>query len=167
VPPTRQPGSLEEIPDRIREALKHRGINQSELARRINVRAGTISTLLSGESAPSVETLTAVCQALKVYPSYIMLGLEPKYFDDSSTALAPVEPPPPQQRPAHGIDQWLSEHPEIEEDERAWLRAIPWPVAHVRQPDLVYLTVLSVYRQAREARPRTPVAGPAVARSRP
>lgn len=140
------------------EALKHRGLNQSDLAREIDVRPGTVSALLSGETSPKVETLDAICRTLKVYPTWLMLGVGQRYFEDSATEFAPVslQNQAITERMPHGVDQWLADHPELSDDDRAWMRAVPWPMAHVRQPDLVYLTMLSAYRQAREAQPRPP-----------
>jgi transcriptional regulator with XRE-family HTH domain len=154
---------LDEIPGRIREALQHRKINQSELARRTDVRPGTISSILSGEKVPTVETLAAICNALKVYPSWIMLGEGPKYVTDSGDGFAPVVLSDGKTAPirTHGVDQWLAQTTtELTEDESAWMRAIPWPAAHIQQPDLVYLTMLSVYRQARQAQPPSIAAAP-------
>lgn len=137
---------FDEIRARLKEALEHRKINRSELARRSKIRAGTITALLNGPGEPSLGTLYVVCMMLKVYPSYILLGLGPKYMDETP---AEVDGQPQ----AHGVDQWLAQHPELDEDERAWLRAVPWPVAHVKQPDLIYIAVLSAYRESRAAKP--------------
>lgn len=103
---------------------------------------------------PSVETLYAICKELDVLPSYLMLGIGPKSQKDSSQTLEPVPLPDELRRTSytHGVDQWLSEHPELSEDDKAWMRAVPWPQAHVRQPDLVYLTVLTAYKQAQGVR---------------
>lgn len=142
--------AIAEMPQRIKTLLEERNMSQSELARRIGVRNGTVSDLLSGKTVPGTDTLLAVCEVLGAHPTFVMLGVGPKYRSDADE----LEPAPVEVRNAtHGIDQWLGEHPEVTEDERAWMRAVPWPVAHVKQSDLVYLTMLSVYRQAREAKP--------------
>lgn len=143
--------AIAEMPQRIKALLEECNLSQSELARRIKVRNGTISDLLSGKTVPGADTLLAICEVLGAHPTYVMLGVGPKYRSDGADELEPVIADV--RNATHGIDQWLSDHPEVTEDERAWMRAVPWPVAHVKQPDLVYLTVLSVYRQAREAKP--------------
>lgn len=139
---------FEEIRARLNEALEHRKIKKSHLAARAKIRAGTITQLMNGPGEPSLGTLYVVCMILQVFPSYILLGIGPKWMDESlpeeSLSSAPQ---------AHGIDQWLAAHPELTEDERAWMRAVPWPVAHVKQPDLVYINVLSAYRESRTAKP--------------
>ena len=140
------------MPQRLKELLRERSMSQSELARRMKVRDGTISDILSGKTVPNTDTLSAMCDVLDAYPSYVMLGLGPKWRSDSLSELEAVQLPEGA-RATHGVDQWLADHSDLSEDERAWMRAVPWPVAHVRQPDLVYLTVLSAYRQAREAKP--------------
>jgi transcriptional regulator with XRE-family HTH domain len=145
--------------------LLHRGLNQSELARRIGTRIGTVSGIMLGKQIPETETLYAICQELRAYPSWLLLGLGPKYYEDSATELAPVTMPQADRLAAQapvrallGVEQWLAEHPELSGDECAWMRVFPWPSPHLRQSDLVYLTAISIYRQARSVQPppRTP-----------
>lgn len=159
--PNDQKPSADDIPSRLSEALEYRKLNKGELASQIGMRPGSVGAILAGAQQPSAETLTLICQKLRVHPSYIMLGLEPKYLEDSATGLAPVDAPLPP--PRTGIDQWLlANAASVTDDERAWMRAVPWPQPHLRQTDLVYWTVLSAYREARTAQPPRDISPSAV-----
>jgi transcriptional regulator with XRE-family HTH domain len=122
-------------------------MTQRALASAIGMRETTVSQILNGDQAPQAETLAVMCKHLRVHPSWIMLGLEPRYFEDSAHGLAPVQVPQPA---LLGVDQWLADMGvDVTSDERAWMRAVPWPTPHVRQSDTAYLMALAAYRQAR------------------
>jgi hypothetical protein len=107
-----------------------------------------VGRILAGEAEPRPSTLVALCSALGVTPSWVLMGLRPAYIEDlPAQPLQPVE-----QRP--DVERWLEDTPEGQaatEEERGWLRAMPWPAPAERQPDHVYQLTLLAYRQS--ARP--------------
>lgn len=134
-------------------------MTQRELARIVGIGDTPMGRILNGEAAPRPETLIAVCQALRVYPSWVLLGLLPAYFEDSA------EPAPP---PPRGIDRWLDESAEgraATDDEKAWMRTVPWPAPHVRHPDMVYAMILLAYRQALSTSQSSPALQPVVVKN--
>jgi transcriptional regulator with XRE-family HTH domain len=141
-----------DVPSRLREALNHRKMTQRALAEAVSMRETSVSQILSGEQAPKAETIAAICQHLRVHPSWIMLGIEPRYFEDSASNLSPVQPA----QALLGVDHWLNEMRDTTPDERAWMRAVPWPTPHLRQPDSVYLMALAAYRQTLSGKGRLP-----------
>lgn len=133
---------------RFTQALEHRGITRAELAELAGVRKNTVGDILSGSvTAPGVDTVMRLCTALRVYPNYIILGILPRFFEDS-VELQPVRTPKP--NVTLGVDQWLEEEPgKLTTEERAYMRALPWEDPQVRQPDSVYLLALAAFRQSR------------------
>lgn len=118
-------------------------MSQRELARRVGIGETPVGRILNGDAEPKPDTLIAMCQALEVHPSWVLMGIEPAYLEGESGDLPA--------RAHWGIDAWIAESLEgrnANEDERAWLRAVPWPAPHVRYPDMVYAMVLLSYRQA-------------------
>lgn len=138
----------QEVAARLREALGHRRITQRDLARNIRVGEPTISAVLQGKQAPQGATLMAMCKELRVHPSYVMLGLEPKYLD-SGDMWPPVGRSPP--RP-NGVDAWLQQQ-DVSEEEAAWLRSLPWLDPLRQYQDSVYRLLLIAYQQMRPQAP--------------
>ena len=58
-------------------------LTQTELARRIGVKPGFISQIEAGKASPSVDTLAAIAEELKVPPSFLM-SLEGNFAMTSS-----------------------------------------------------------------------------------
>lgn len=136
---------------RLRDALEQRGIKQRDLAIEIGLGENTISGILNGKQAPQTESLVRICKGLNVNPAWALSGIGPRF-----------SPPGEQVRGVEivstrasvlGVDRWLAESDEgraATDDEKAWLRAVPWPAPHVMQQDLTYHLVLTGYRQAKK-----------------
>ena len=66
--------SINKIQLRLREAISNSGMTQKELAKAVNVSAGTISKYMRLDKYPSIDTFANLCQALDVSADDI-LGL--------------------------------------------------------------------------------------------
>jgi transcriptional regulator with XRE-family HTH domain len=132
----------QDVARRLREAIAHRGISQRDLARNIRVGEPTISAVIQGKQSPKAETLMAICKELRVHPSYVMLGLEPKYLD-SGAMWQPVGAPA--QR-LSGVDAWLSTQ-DVPEEAAAWLRSLPWAEPMRQYQSSVYKLLLIAFEQ--------------------
>ena len=64
--------TLEQIQQRIAEAIKQSGLTQTELARRLGIKQPTIGQYLSGRSMPALDTFANLCAVLDVDPAYIL-----------------------------------------------------------------------------------------------
>lgn len=64
--------------ERFKEVLYYNEVNQSELAKRINVSKQCVSDYKSGKSVPSLDTLYEICLVLDVSADYL-LGLSDKF----------------------------------------------------------------------------------------
>lgn len=67
--------TLEQIHNQIAEAIKHSGITQTELARRLDVRQSNISHYIKGDKMPALDTFANLCAVLDVDANEI-LGLK-------------------------------------------------------------------------------------------
>ena len=71
---------MEELKDRLAEALRVRNITASELARRSGVDKGSISNYLKGKFMPKQNAIGAMAAALTVSPAWLMgydVSMEP------------------------------------------------------------------------------------------
>ncbi len=66
---------MEEFRKRLKEVLKANNINQSELARKLNIERQGITNYKNGTSIPSLDTFKNMCKLLDVSADYL-LGLE-------------------------------------------------------------------------------------------
>lgn len=58
--------TLEQIRERLGEAIRNSGMTQTELARRLGIRQPTIGQYLSGRSMPALDTFANLCKVLDV-----------------------------------------------------------------------------------------------------
>ncbi|HJA01848.1 MAG TPA: helix-turn-helix domain-containing protein [Candidatus Gallimonas gallistercoris] len=58
--------TLEQIRERLAEAIRNSGMTQTELARRLGIRQPTIGQYLSGRSMPALDTFANLCKVLDV-----------------------------------------------------------------------------------------------------
>ena len=58
----------------LRDIMEEKGLNQTQLAFKINVRPSQVSEWLSGKSKPGYDNLKAICAALDISGD-IILGL--------------------------------------------------------------------------------------------
>ncbi len=68
--------NYKEIGSRMAKRRKALGLKQYEVCEMINVNYKYISNLETGRSAPSLEVVMALCEALKTTPDYLLLGIE-------------------------------------------------------------------------------------------
>ena len=64
--------TLDQVRERIIEAIQQSGLTQSELARRIGVKHQQISCYVKGQKLPSLDTFAKLCASLEVDPAYIL-----------------------------------------------------------------------------------------------
>ena len=57
--------TLEQIREKLIEAIKQSGLSQKEIGKKINVSQQTISCYLNGLKLPSLDTFANLCPALK------------------------------------------------------------------------------------------------------
>jgi transcriptional regulator with XRE-family HTH domain len=65
-----------ELKERIKEARKKAGLNQSELARLINKTPQTVQQWEAGKTSPKGDNLLNLAQALRVTPEWLQFGKE-------------------------------------------------------------------------------------------
>ncbi len=63
---------LEDIRTRIQDAIKHSGMTQTELAKRLNIYQSAVGQYLSGRAMPALDTFANLCAVLDVDPAYIL-----------------------------------------------------------------------------------------------
>jgi len=63
---------IEEIRRRLRESIKHCGINQKEIAKAVGISQATVSDYMNKEKLPSIDTLADICKVIDVSPAYIL-----------------------------------------------------------------------------------------------
>lgn len=66
---------METIADRINEILKIKGIKKTEFAKRIGISDSSVSTMCSGKSKPSGQTITMICREFGVNPEWLRDGV--------------------------------------------------------------------------------------------
>ena len=64
--------TLEQIQQRLIEAIKHSNISQTELARRLGIKQPTVGQYLSGRIMPALDTLANLCKILNIDANYIL-----------------------------------------------------------------------------------------------
>ena len=64
-----------EIIERIKKAMDNRGLTQSQLAAKINLKQYQISRMLAGKPFPSMDTLSAMARELDV-SLYYLIGIQ-------------------------------------------------------------------------------------------
>lgn len=64
--------TLEQIRERLTEAIKQSGQTQCEIARQLGVHHSAIGQYLSGRSMPALDTLANLCKALDIDTNYIL-----------------------------------------------------------------------------------------------
>ena len=64
--------TLDQIRQRVQEAIKQSGMSQTELADRLNIRQATIAQYLSGRAMPALDTFANLCKVLDVDANYLL-----------------------------------------------------------------------------------------------
>ena len=78
---------METIADRINEILRVKGIKKTELAKRIGISDSSVSTMCSGKSNPSGQTITMICREFGVNPEWLKNGVGEKFIAAPSAPL--------------------------------------------------------------------------------
>ena len=65
-------GSTEIMSERLRTALEHLGVSQTELARRSGIPKGSICQYMSGHVKPKSDRIYLICKALGIDEAYLM-----------------------------------------------------------------------------------------------
>ena len=74
------------ILDRIKQSMKIRGVNQSDLAQCLGVKQYSVSRMLSGAPFPSIQQLIIIAEKLDVSLYYLVGVQEESYRELSSRA---------------------------------------------------------------------------------
>ena len=64
--------TLEQIRERLKEAIRQSGMTQSAIAKKLGVHHSAIGQYLSGRSMPALDTLANLCRILDVDANYIL-----------------------------------------------------------------------------------------------
>lgn len=64
--------SIEQIKERLQEAIKGSGKSQTAIAKLLGIGQQTISEYLRGKSMPALDTFANLCAVLDVDPAYIL-----------------------------------------------------------------------------------------------
>ena len=64
--------SLSNIQERISQAIKHSGLSQSEIAKKVGVRQQQISCYLYKQKTPNLDTFANLCEVLDLDPVEIL-----------------------------------------------------------------------------------------------
>lgn len=67
--------TFKEMGSRIASRRKHLKINQNILAEQLGISNNHLSSLEKGKVKPSLELLIEICNALKVTPDYLLMGV--------------------------------------------------------------------------------------------
>lgn len=58
--------TLEQIRQRLVDAIKQSGMTQTELANKLNIKQQTVACYLSGKAMPALDTFATLCSVLDV-----------------------------------------------------------------------------------------------------
>ncbi len=64
--------TLDQIRERLQEAIRQSGMTQTELAKRLNIYQSAVGQYLSGRAMPALDTFANLCAVLDVEPAYIL-----------------------------------------------------------------------------------------------
>lgn len=76
---------MKDIGKVIESKMQIKEMTQSELGKKLGLNQRTISQYVRGNTMPSLETLSKICEILEIDPSYI---LEIKEYDNSDLFLS-------------------------------------------------------------------------------
>lgn len=64
--------TLDQIRERLQEAIKQSGMSQTAIAKILNIKQQTIACYLMGKAMPALDTFANLCAVLDVDPAYIL-----------------------------------------------------------------------------------------------
>jgi transcriptional regulator with XRE-family HTH domain len=149
-----QKPNAEEVAARLRSVMLQRGLTQRELARKANIGENAVGDALNGTRLSRRQTYVAICKALGINHMWALLGHGERDADEKAASVDDGAEASASQllKPVSlGIDRWLTDTPEgrgTTQEEREYLRSVPFPKPRERHPDIVYHLTLVAYRQA-------------------
>lgn len=69
------------IGERIKSVLDHEGKKQADLAKALGITSASVSSMCAGRTAPSVQTITLICQMYGVRKEWLCTGTGSKYVN--------------------------------------------------------------------------------------
>ena len=64
--------TLDQIRERLKEAIKQSGLTQNAIAEKLKVKQQTVQQYLSGRAMPAIDTFANLCKILAVDTNYIL-----------------------------------------------------------------------------------------------
>ncbi len=64
--------TLEQIQERLSEAIKQSGMSQTQIAKLLNIKQPTVGQYLSGRAMPALDTFANLCKILDADTDYIL-----------------------------------------------------------------------------------------------
>lgn len=64
--------TLQQIREKLIEAIKESGLSQTEIAKRINVKQPTVRQYISGRAMPALDTFAKLCKELELDANEIL-----------------------------------------------------------------------------------------------
>lgn len=64
--------TLQQIQQKIKEAIKQSGFSQTEIAKKLGISQQTVSHYVKGDKMPALDTFANLCVILDVEPSEIL-----------------------------------------------------------------------------------------------
>lgn len=64
--------TLQQIQQKIKEAIKQSGLSQTEIAKKLGISQQTVSHYVKGDKMPALDTFANLCVILDVEPSEIL-----------------------------------------------------------------------------------------------
>lgn len=64
--------NLNQIRNKLIEAIKNSGLTQTEIARRLNIKPPTVAQYISGRAMPALDTFANLCAILDADPADIL-----------------------------------------------------------------------------------------------
>jgi transcriptional regulator with XRE-family HTH domain len=78
---------METIAERINKILKVKGIKKTEMAKRLKISDSSVSTICSGKTNPSGQTITMICNEFGVREEWLRTGEGEMFVPTSTSAL--------------------------------------------------------------------------------
>ena len=77
-----------DLGQRVRKVRRANGLTQEELAEKVDISASFMGHIERGSRIASLETLVALCTALKVSPAYLLAASLPSELEERSKLSA-------------------------------------------------------------------------------
>jgi len=104
------------IADRINQVITTMGIKKTEFARRLKISDSSVSTMCSGKSKPSGQTITMICYEFGIDENWLRTGAGEMYAPKAENELERLVLSRGQSRRAYiAIEKLLSLKPEVME----------------------------------------------------